>query len=316
MTDIVARTPVLILAFNRPDRLQNILESVRAGGTQRLYLSLDGPRPGHERDHENCSAVRRLIDQQTWAEHIVVNAFDENQGCGLGVSKGITWFFSQVEEGIILEDDCLPAPTFFRYAADLLGHFRADERVMMITGSDFSGIRRGKRLAANHYSYRFVQHACIWGWATWRRAWKHYDIAMPSWPEAKASGLLESIFPDPDWRRYWERKMDGMHRGRRDTWDYAWMFACLSRHALTVAPTSNQISNIGDGPEATHTGQGNNPLMRLPVSPLDFPLRHPPFMNADVGYDRILQETLRPPKWRRRLRKWGGMLEKLTKRRT
>lgn len=306
MTDPVARTPVLILAFNRPDRLKTILTAVRAAGVRRLYVSLDGPRPGNERDHEQCAAVRRLVAEQDWAEHIEVNASDHNRGCGIGVSEGITWFFSRVEEGIILEDDCLPTADFFRFVGELLPRYRDDERVMMITGSDFSGLAPRRPANSPSYNYRFVHYPCVWGWASWQRAWRHYDITMPTWPEAKAAGLLDTLFRDPRWQRYWERKLDGMHRGRRDTWDYAWMYICMSRHAVTITPVGNQITNIGDGPEATHT-HDNNPLLHCPSSPMVFPLRHPPFMSVDTEYDRLLRQLLCPSPWRRRWRRWSHL---------
>jgi len=299
---------VLVLGFNRPDKLEQIFRAAQAAGVTRLYVSLDGARPDRPTDQERCIAAKKLAQGQTWAKRLEINASEENLGCGLGVSRGISWFFSFEEEGIILEDDCLPALSFFPFASEMLDRFRSDERIMMISGTNLSGAEGNISAPSHEYSYFYSRHGSIWGWATWRRAWQQYDISMPTWPAAKQTGLLHALFSNMNWRLYWQRKFDGMHRGRRDTWDFAWLYTYWSQHALAVIPATNQITNIGYGPDATHTNSGGDPFLGLSSEPLAFPLRHPPLIFSDQAYDDLLRGILCPGKWRRRFRRWSKFL--------
>jgi hypothetical protein len=206
---------------------------------------------------------------------------DVNQGCRLGVSRAITWFFEQVEEGIILEDDCVPHPDFFPYCATLLERYRHDTRVWCISGNNFqNGQWRGDG------SYYFSRYNHCWGWASWRRCWQHYDADLSQWPTLLDSGLLETIFEDPLERSYWsgiwQRLAD---EGEPDTWDYQWAFTLYARGGLSATPSVNLISNIGFGPDATHTFGTKSSLANVASSSI-LPLRHPAAVVQDQAVER------------------------------
>jgi len=232
---------------------------------------------------------------------VITHYADTNMGCKLRVSSGISWIFEQVEEAIILEDDCLPDPTFFRYCQEMLERYRDNERVGMVSGGNLQfGQTRGQG------SYYFSKYTHIWGWASWRRAWKHYDRDIVLWPSFRDQGLLEQLFETDGERTYWRNSFQWVHEGSLDTWDVSWTFTALTQGLLQVVPNVNLISNIGFGPNATHThvvGVHAN----LPTEPILFPLQHPLFVLPDIAADRYIADDQLAPsffkrKWRRLLR--------------
>lgn len=171
-----------------------------------------------------------------------------NLGCRERVSSGLDWVFSNVEEAIILEDDCLPDLTFFRFCEELLVKYRFDARVMMISGDNFQFRRK-----RTPYSYYFSRNAHIWGWASWRRAWNKYDIAMQMWTEIRDGAWLIDLFGNRRLANYWRKIYANVFNGKINTWDYQWVFTCRIQNGLVILPNSNLISNIGFGSAATHT---------------------------------------------------------------
>lgn len=193
---------------------------------------------------------------------------DKNLGCKYAVSSAIAWFFEQVEEGIILEDDCLADPTFFSFCQELLEKYRHDERVMMISGDNF---QFGKNKTP--YGYYFSRYTHIWGWATWRRAWKYYDVRMSLWPETRDSNFLARIL-SPQEASYWNQVFERTYRNEIETWDYQWTLACWIQSGLTIIPSVNLVRNIGAA-QGTHTTKfDTSPLPPLEI--MTFPLLHPP----------------------------------------
>ena len=210
---------------------------------------------------------------------------DKNLGCKVAVSRAIDWFFEHVEEGIILEDDCLPHPTFFRFCEELLNKYRDDERIGQISGDNF---QFGKK--RTEYSYYFSRYTLIWGWATWRRAWKNYDVDMKSWPEIHDNGWLQDWLGNKKLVHYWMRIFEMTYQGEINTWDYQWTFTCWIRNCLTILPNVNLISNIGFSAGGTHTSCKNDKSANIPVEAMEFPLRHPPFMSRDSSSDKLTEK--------------------------
>jgi hypothetical protein len=272
-------TPVLFLVFNRPGPTARVFEAIRQAQPAKLYVAADGPRPGREEDVEKCRQTREIASRVDWACEVKTLFRDENLGCKRAVSSAIDWFFASVGEGIILEDDCLPEGSFFRFCEELLHHYRHDERVMMISGNN----RLGQWDAGT--SYHFSKIGAIWGWATWKRAWALYDVHMADWPEAEKMNLLESVFKDKNQAAHRKMVCEKTYGGLIDTWDYPWTFARLAQHGLSVVSSVNLVENIGFGPDATHTKNSTNPLDNLKAQAAGFPLKHPRFVVADERFD-------------------------------
>lgn len=267
--------PVAFLIFNRPDLTALVFAEIARARPRTLYVIADGPRD--ESDGEDCAAARQVIEGVDWDCRVVTNYSDRNLGCKQRVSSGLTWLFEQCEAAIILEDDCLPHPSFFPYCAELLERYRDDERVMMISGDQFQ-----PALVNPDYSYCFSQYSLIWGWATWRRAWRLYDVDMALFPVVRALPGFRSRIQPPRARRFWLRVFENQYLQKVDTWDYQWQFACWVQGGFTILPAVNLISNIGFRDDATHT-KGTDPktkntMSALPTSEMPLPLIHPPFV--------------------------------------
>jgi len=245
-------TPVLFLVFNRPEPTRRVLETIRRAAPRRLFVAVDGPRPGNERDASHCPQVLQLIREGVdWDCRIEYLRRETNLGCRAAVSSGISWFFEQVNEGIILEDDCLPSAEFFQFCSSLLEKHRDAQRVAHIGGFNCQlGKRRGTA------SYYFSRYFHIWGWATWRRAWRGYDVDMRDYPLFLREHGLENLFDRQSLRDYWKDIFDATAAGAVNTWDYQWVYRNLKDDRLAAVPNYNMVENIGYGTEATHTSGG------------------------------------------------------------
>jgi hypothetical protein len=287
--------PVLILAFDRPDLTRQVLDRVWQSGVKTVFLAVDGPRADRAQDLERVRAVRDLaLGLERYCE--VKTLFrSRNLGCKVAVSEAISWFFDQVEEGIILEDDCLAEPTFFSFAAELLDLYRNDQRIFMISGDNFQFGRR-----RTDYSYYFSRYTHTWGWATWRRAWRLYDHDMKLWPELKAGDWLQDLLQNPAACRYWTRIFDETHAEHNAAWDYRWTFAAWVNAGLSILPNINLVSNIGFGPTGTHTWWRWSRVANMRTKPMHTPLRHPPFRIRDARADEYTQRTMFRFRWWRR----------------
>lgn len=251
-------TPVAFFIFNRPETTEAVFREIAAARPQKLLIVADGPRPDRSDDVERCESVRRIVEDVPWDCEVLRNYSDVNLGCKARVSSGLDWVFKECEEAIILEDDCLPDPTFFTYCSELLRRYRDDERVMTISGTNFlDGTKR------TDFTYYFSRIPFIWGWASWRRAWQHYDVSMTEWPTLRNSRWLESIFPWQEAVSYWTRKFDATYDGSIDTWDYQWIMSSWLQSGITCAPKVNLIENIGFGEDATHA-MGSPDRFRMP----------------------------------------------------
>jgi hypothetical protein len=269
-------TPVAFLIFNRPDTTEKVFREIARVRPERLLVVADGARPDKPGEAEKCAAARAIIERVDWDCEVLKNYSDANLGCRLRVSSGLDWVFDIVEEAVILEDDCLPSPSFFPFCAELLARYRDDSRVMQICGSNFlKGWRR------NEHSYYFSNYGPIWGWASWRRAWKLYDVEMKLWPELKEKRLLEDLCLNAGEVEQRRKIYDMVFSGEMDTWDLQWGFAKLVNSGLSITPSVNLVSNIGFGAGATHTSSDDHPFSAVKGQELAFPLSHPSFIMRD-----------------------------------
>jgi len=289
-------TPLVFIVFNRPETTRRVWERIRAARPRRLFVIADGPRAARPSEGELCAAVRQIVAQPDWPCEVTREYSTANLGAAVRVSSGLDAVFAQVEEAIILEDDCLPDPTFFPFCAELLARYRAEPRVAQIAGCSFQGENHGGRT-----SYYFSRYPHGWGWATWRRAWRHYDHSMRAWREDRGGDWLARCVRDPVEQRIWAQSFDATLAGGVDAWDYRWVLAVWRTQGLCVQSYRNLISNIGFGAAATHT-LGTSPWDSLPLSPMPFPLVHPAgFARDEAADERTGRLVFRPPSWPARL---------------
>lgn len=284
------QTPVAFIVFNRPDPTARVFAEIARARPRQLLIIADGPRADRPGEAERCAAVREIVSSVNWDCDVRLEASETNLGCRRRVSSGLDWVFEQAEEAIVLEDDCLPDPTFFRFAAEMLARYRDDERVMMITGTNALGSWKADRQSC-HFSYC----GAIWGWGSWRRAWRHYDVDMRRWADEEARQRVRDVFAEPELYEGRLATYDRVARGEIDTWDMQWSFVRIINSGLSVVPSVNLVSNIGFGGDATHTRGAGSPVANLPLTPMTFPIRVHDYVTVDRGYDRAFTRLLTPP---------------------
>lgn len=232
-------TPILFLIFNRPEITRNTFKKIRELAPTQLFIAADGPRPDRAGEELLCQQTRSIIQEIDWPCTVTTLFREDNLGCGKAVSQAISWFFQHVEQGIILEDDCVPDNSFFRFCATLLERYQHDERVMMISGTNFLFNK-----ITSSESYFFSRCYPIWGWATWRRAWQQYDFEIKDWSPDDAS-FLHQAYANKTARAHWHENFEKIRMGTIDTWDIQWAYACLKNNGYALIPYTNLVSNVG-----------------------------------------------------------------------
>lgn len=282
-------TPILFIIFNRPDTTARVFQQIRAIKPAQLFVAADGPRSYKVGEQELCEQTRAIIKQVDWDCDVKTRFSEKNQGCKIGVSSAITWFFENVEEGIILEDDCLPDPSFFSFCETLLEKYRNDERIMHIGGVNFQD---GKIWGNSSYYFSRLNH--IWGWATWKRAWNLYDVRVQSFSSFRENGIFRNVFPDTYARTYWFKQFELVYTNRKDTWDVQWQYAMSIQNGLAILPNVNLVSNIGFDVNATHTIDRFNQLAGRPLASIET-VEHPSAMVVSNDADAYTLRTYLHP---------------------
>lgn len=281
MRQVGIHTPVLLITFNRPAETAQVLARLREVRPTQLFVANDGPRAHRPDDPERCTEVRRLVTEGVdWPCELKTLFQEGNLGCRDGVSTAISWFFSQVDEGIILEDDIVPEPSFFPYQEELLERYRHDERVMCVAGHQVFGQQEWPE------SYRFSQFATIWGWGTWKRVWERFEPRVDSYFEPGAPERLRKLLKKPQLVDWWDGSLRIVASGRHDTWDVQFCYVLLKSGGVCVVPRENHVRNIGFSSDATHTKTTEDRRALLPSTPVSFPLVHPRHLRADRQFDR------------------------------
>lgn len=278
------QTPVVLLIYKRPDVTRRVFEAIARAKPSRLFVVADGPR--HAEEAVACDAARAVVESIDWDCEVHKNYADTNMGLKRRVSSGLDWVFEQTEQAIILEDDCLPDPTFFPYCEELLQRYRDDPRVMHIGGSNLM-LGRHKILT----SYAFARFVGVWGWATWRRAWKQFDGEMKLWAQTDNQEQYLRYFTNPKAREAWRSNWNQVVSGQVNTWGYPWFFTCLAHDGLAIIPQQNLITNIGFGAQATHT-RVQNIFAGVPTAPIKFPLVHPSEIAPDAEADEVMAKLM------------------------
>lgn len=277
---------VAFFIFRRPEYTRRVWAEIRKARPPVLLIVADGPVG--EADREKSEATRAIVADVDWPCDVRRNYSDINLGCRDRMASGLNWVFSEVEEAIILEDDCLPDPSFFIFCDTLLSHYRHDARVMHIGGNNILGNRVSDTL-----SYHFSRCVHIWGWATWRRAWQYYDVRVASWPAAREAGLLRSVCSRRGERSTWAANFDRQFRGASRTWDYSWVYTVWAQHGLAIVPNVNLVSNIGLGSDSTHQQDGLW-YMNMPTKAIG-QIKHPVVMMTDEEADEWTYDHMHKP---------------------
>ncbi len=276
-------TPVVLFVYNRPAFTQRVINVLAQLRPTTLFVVADGPRAGSKTDILLCQQTREIIETINWPCEIRKKYSDSNLGCRKSIPTGLDFVFTQVDECIILEDDCLPDLSFFPFCKEMLKRYQDNQSIMTISGHRTDGPNE-----IDSESYFFSKYPNIWGWATWKNRWEKYDSELKSWPNLRKTSWLSSILPTQDAQKYWMRIFDKMQEGV-DTWDYAWVYASWLNHGLTVRPKINMITNIGFGIDATHTKQNENLPSFPPSSAMVFPLSHPDCVEIDEQADSRIE---------------------------
>lgn len=275
--------PILIIAFNRPDSCLQVIDAVRPAKPERIFFAVDGARSNHPDDERNCQATRHLLQAFDWPCEVKTYFRESNRGCKHAPPEAISWFFSHVESGIILEDDCVPSTDFLFFASELLSKYATADHVGMITGNNHLGFQTNK-LA----SYHFSRYPSIWGWATWKRAWQTYDVNMTPYL-SRLDEIRKSIGHSESFRVYWWRYVEAV-QGGLNTWDVQWAIALLANDLLTIRPTCNLVANIGFTANSTHTSFEYDAYSYHETQHLGYPLIHPDGIEIDDESDRRLEK--------------------------
>lgn len=277
-------TPVLFMIFNRPDTTQKVFNAIRQAKPKQLFVAADGPHRDKEREIEKFQKAREIATSVDWDCKVKTLFRDKNLGCKIAISSAIDWFFENVEEGIILEDDCLPNQSFFWFCQELLEYYRNDTRIMHISGDNFQfGKKKGEG------SYYFSKYSHVWGWATWRRAWKCFDVNMKSFEVFKTQNQINNVFQIKQQQKYWIKNFELTYNGKINTWDYIWLYTCFINNGLCIMPNKNLVSNLGFNKEGFHTKDENSIFSEIEVEEIT-KIIHPEFILADREADFFTSE--------------------------
>ncbi len=284
------RVPVLFIIFNKREETKRVFNVIRDQQPSQFFIAADGPRPEKKGEAEACRYVRDwVLSQIDWECEVKTLFREQNVGCGRGPSEAISWFFEHVSEGIILEDDCLPNDTFFRFSAELLDRYRHNPKISIISGNNFQLVQP-MMMEADYYFSLFPSTN---GWATWKRSWDDYEYHIASWPTINQKKFLSTLFGELKYQLFWKRLFDWAYEAKpEDCWDIQFHYHCMKRNQLAVIPAANLISNIGYGPDATHSKDSGSYFANVPTHKIAFPLRHPATIQRNYEADEFIQNNL------------------------
>lgn len=291
-------TPILLITFNRPDHVRKVLTEILKQEPQSLYVCQDGAREGNENDRIKCQKVCEVIFELTSAykaSHINFELHtlyqDKNLGCGPGPATGITWFFENVEQGIIIEDDAVPHPDFFGYAEELLVRYKDNTDVRAIGSMHLDNYAYGDG------SYYFsMMNRTLCAWATWRRAWQDFDLYLRSVSREQLNKCLKAYGCSLRMREYWcerleEVQYDAYHYS---SWDQQFWMSIWLHQGKGIMPNVNLCSNIGFDVEGTHTTNSSSVAANCACQPI-LPLTHPSDMHIQKKADLRFQQLYFEP---------------------
>jgi len=297
-------TPILFLIFNRLETTERVFAAIRERRPKYLFVAADGPRDNKTDEAEICWEVREYVKNNIdWDCEVKTLFRDKNLGCKVAISSAIDWFFENVEEGIILEDDCLPDQSFFPFCENLLEKYRYSNEVAVISGNHFGNEKIGEA------SYYFNKIPHIWGWATWRRVWAKYDVNMSGFPGFERNKGIEKIWDKKKVQDYWLYILNDVYNNRIDTWDYQLTFSVFLNGEVCICPNVNLASNIGFGENFTNTLIADKRVAGLSLNNIKFPLVHPESIKYDEKNDYIINKLQLKNYRLKKILKYFGIFE-------
>lgn len=276
------KTPILLIIFNRPQKSSQVFEVIKKMRPEKLFIAADGARPYVYGEKEKCDTSRSITELIDWPCELHTNFLEKNIGCDERVPSAISWFFENVDEGIIFEDDCLPGEGFFLFCQELLEKYKNTEKIMMISGNNFQkGIQRGDA------SYYFSHYSNTWGFATWKRAWANYDHSLGKCQSFMEKGEIYNILSSRKQVRYWLKFFRKIRSGKYTFWDAKWNFSVLCNNGICIIPNKNLVTNIGHDHDGTHTHKKSD-IVEIPIQELEWPLKHPSPLTPNIEADCYL----------------------------
>ena len=272
--------PILLVSYNRPTLTKKVFDQIRSITPKKLYFVSDGPKSKADAAiiDEIRDYVKNNIDWQCDFKKLLRK---NNLGCRYSVSNGINWFFENEEMGIILEDDCLPSLSFFKFCEELLNKYAKDSRIYSISGFNQQNIWKSEQ-----NDYFFSSLGNCWGWATWKRCWEGYDVEINDFQTfVERNGFKNSL--GSNLGKIKEKMIyEGVIKNNADSWALQWGYHRHKNHALTCIPSKSLIRNIGFGEDATHTKF--EIFDDVIAHEIDFPLKTNPFVVPDNEYDNLM----------------------------
>lgn len=169
-------TPVLLLAFNRPEKTRLVFESIRTVKPKKLYVAIDGPRDGRTDDIIKSKQIKDIVKNVDWECETHYLFHEKNLGCSLSGYTAWKWVFEHESRFIFIEDDGLGNPSAFYFIQDMLEKYADDDRIAYVGGVNY-GPKFGN---ASYFFSRLPSATYFMG--TWKRVFEKYEYNLESYP--------------------------------------------------------------------------------------------------------------------------------------
>ncbi len=288
--------PVYMIFFNRPDTLKMVFDAVKEARPSKLFLACDGAREGRADDAENVARCKEVVSDIDWECEVYTNYSDVNLGCGMRMTSGINWAFEYVDRLIILEDDCVPSQDFFLFCEELLERYKDDERIFMIDAMNHLG-----EYEVCPYSY-FFGPGCCWGWATWKRAWKHMDFPLAFMDYDYEMQCVENLYPYyKEARKIGRERQEVLRAGKKlSSWTFQAGMACALNNQICIVPKQNMVTNVGLTADSAHAvndirkvSKRKQAYFNAPCYDVEWPLKHPKYVIEDRMYYEMMTQKFK-----------------------
>jgi len=284
MPNYQVKSPVVIFIYKRATNLEAITAVLRKVKPARVYIIADGSSQNN--DKEVLSTRIKLESLITWKCKIIKIYSDTNLGLKKRFASGINTVFQKEDRAIFIEDDCIPSITFFRYCDELLEKYVNNPQIGIISGDNFLfGQPKIKE------SYYFSRYPLIWGWASWRRAWKGYDPEITTWKIGEVNSWLSDYLGSKVASLYWHLIFNNVKKNIIKTWDYQLTYHFFKSRMLHITPKVNMVTNVGIDSHATNTKIKSRGMGQT-ANDIEFPLIHPTSIVRNIAADTKVEKTV------------------------